>query len=1517
MKNILGLDLGTNSIGWAMVEEKVNKQSKSSSDISVDENVTKTIIAAGSRIIPMDAAQMGDYEKGNLQSAAADRTGFRGTRRLYERSILRRERLLRVLNVMDFLPEHFKEAIDFKIHFGKFKDHGEPLLAYAPDENGKKKFLFMDSFNEMLDDFRINQPELVAGGRLVPYDWTIYYLRKKALSQPITKQELAWIILNFNTKRGYYQRSEDADIAETQPTKTEEYAELRVTDVTLMEEDKKRKGSYWFEITYENETKQRSLSPSAPRKIGDIVQVIITTNLDKDGNVKIDKEGNKKITLRTPKEEDWTLMKKRSEHIIDKSGGTVGEYIYNTLLSNPNTKVRGKLIHTIERKYYRDELTRILRKQSEFLPELRDDDLFTKCVNELYRSNTSHAESLKGKGFTNFFVEDIIFYHRPLKSKKSLISDCQFEKRHWIDPMTGDKRETPLKCIPKSHPLFQEFRLWQFVSNLRIRKKELGVDEKNDDVTSVFLPDNNSKAALFDWLNERKEIKQDQLLKYKPFGLGKNASDYRWNYPEDKTYPCNETLYEINQRLKKTGTTTLSNDEIFNLWHIAASVSDPIQYAKALSKFAERKGIDSESFLSAFKNWNLDSSSYGAYSEKAIKRLLPLMRTGSHWSWEAIDGVTRSRIMNIVDGVYDENITDTIREKCRELDSIDKFNGLPVWLASYVVYGRHSEASDMTRWTSPDDIDSYLKNNLRQHSLRNPVVEKVVAETLCVARDLWRNYGKIDEVHVEMGRDLKNDAETRKKISDSNVENERTNFRIRALLQEFANKEYNIADVRPNSPMQQEILKIFENNILNDDMIEVPDDIRTLVNDLGNATRFEKISHNQIMRYRLWLEQKYMSPYTGKLIPLSRLFTTEYQIEHVIPQSRYYDDSISNKVICESEVNKLKGNMLGYEFILNKGGDDVTVWQKGKPETVCIFVKEQYVDFVNSHYSKNRKKREKLLMQEIPDSFIERQLNDTRYMSRKIKEILSMLVREEGEQEATSKNLITTSGSITDRLKKDWGLKDVWNRIISPRFQRLNKMTGTSDYGQWVERDGKRFFQINVPLSISSGFSTKRIDHRHHAMDAIVIACTSRDIVHLLNNESAKSNKAYDKSREGLRHKLCYKKTTDSNGNYVWLFRKPSPTFTADTHRCLEEIIVSFKQNLRIINKMTNHYTHFDDQGNRIVSRQTKGDGWAIRKSLHKATVSGLVRLQTRKTLKLADALKEWHNICDRSLRHTIKDVVALYKGKVDAKTLTKFFKDRGNKIDGKDISKVDVWRFTEGKDAMTASRVNVDTSFDQKTIEKITDSGIRKIMLAHLERCGNDPVIAFSPEGIANMNQNIRELNGGKDHKPIIKVRKAEVKGMKFPVGEIGTKSKKYVEADKGTNLFFAIYANSEGKRSFESTPFNEAVESLKKGMPVAPETNENGEKLLFTLSPNDLVYVPDSSADVNELNVERIYKMVSCTGNKCLFVPISVATIIANKFEFEALNKMERALDGKMIKQCCQKLLVDRLGNITKIIK
>lgn len=1493
MKRILGLDLGTNSIGWAVVDEETHK-----------------IIKAGSRIIPMDAATLGDFQKGNLKSPASTRTDFRGVRRLYERAELRRERLLRVLNVLHFLPEHFQDQIDFENHPGKFKNHCEPLLPYRKSSNGKNDFIFKDSFNEMLADFSVSHPDLVADDKKIPYDWTIYFLRKKALSKPLRREELAWIILNFNTKRGYYLLRGQED--ETATKENEEYRILRVTNVEQMNEDKKRRGIYWYEITYENGAKQRKSGIVAPRKIGDMVEVIVTTTYDADGNIKTDKEGNPKISISTPQPDEWKLLKKKSEKSIRESGKTVGEFIYDELLSNPNTKVRGKLVRVIDRLFYKDELIRILNKQAEFLPELQDKILYEKCIRELYHQNDSHVQSIINKNFTTLFVDDIIFYQRPLKSKKSEIADCPYELYYFNDKETGEIKKKGIKCIPKSHPLFQEFRLWQFIQNLKIYARERVINGrlKTDvDVTNEFLSSPEDIENLFEWLNEKKEISQKEFLKYKPFGMGKETEKYRWNYVEEKAYPCNDTHYKLKNRLSQVqDAPTLTKEQEVQLWHILYSVNDLIELKKALRSFAIKNGIDNDSFVEEFIHMEPFDNDYGAYSEKAIKKLLPLMRIGKFWNEENIPQHTRERIDNIIDGIADDTISKRVREKALCLSNVTSFQYLPLWLACYVVYDRHSEATDTTKWKTPEDIDNYLYDQFKQHSLRNPIVEMILGETMRVVRDVWKTYGDISEVHVELGRELKKNNKERAEDTKRVLDNERRNFRIRLLLQEFVNPEYKIDGVRPHSPSQLEILRIYEENALaNIGNDEEANDIQLIADNLGNSSKH--VSKSEIMRYRLWLEQKYKSPYTGQTIPLSKLFTPAYEIEHVIPQSRYFDDSLSNKVICESEVNKLKDRMLGYEFITKHAGE-IIPGNFGKQ--IKILDRVQYEDFVKQHYANNKGKMKKLLMEDIPDKFIERQMNDSRYIARKTIEILSHLVREENETEATSKNVIATNGSITDKLKKEWGIKDVWNDLIAPRFQRLNSLTDSNDYGEWVDVNGKRYFQINIPNDISQGFNRKRIDHRHHAMDAIVIACTTRDHINFLNNQAALSSEK-DK-RHDLQHKLCTKIKTDDKGNYIWKFNKPWNTFTQDVKKELQSIIVSFKQNLRVVNKMTNFYWHYEN-GKKVLARQTKGDGWAIRKSLHKATVSGAVRLQTKKTVRLSEALDNWHMIADKELRQEIKHIIKLYNNHFDKKTILRFFKDRGNKIDKKDISKVEVYYIPSIAD-LSATRVPLDTTFDKKKIESITDTGIQKILLRHLENNANDPKIAFTPEGIADMNTHIKDLNNGKDHKPILKVRKTESFGLKFPVGEVGNKNRKYVEADKGTNLFFAIYIDENGKRYFESIPFNVAVERMKAGDNVAPNTDDAGHKLLFVLSPGDLVYVPDEGEHVGEINnANKIYKMVSTTKKECHFIPNQIAFPIIDTTELGSNNKAEKSWDGQSIKNICIKIHVSRLGIITKL--
>jgi len=1535
MKKILGLDLGTNSIGWAVVNANVKTRENETTYLKPE-----SISSAGSRIIPMSADILGDFDKGNSVSQTATRTSLRGVRRLHERNLLRRERLLRVLNSMNFLPEHFASQLT---RYGKFAKDTEPKLAWCKGYNGKMEFIFKESFNEMLADFEKNQPQLVADGKKVPYDWTIYYLRKKALTQQLSKEELSWILLQFNQKRGYYQlRGEDEEESQD---KIVEFLAQKVVRVEAT--DDKKGNEVWYNIHLENGMIYRRTSRVPLDWEGKIKEFIVTTDLEKDGTPKKDKEGNIKRSFRAPKDDDWTLLKKKTEFDIDNSHKTIGCYIYDSLLQNPNQKIIGKLVRTVERKYYKDELIKILEVQKTLMPELQDEQLYRACIEELYPNNETHRNAIAKPDFTYLFVDDIIFYQRPLKSKKSLISNCPYESR-----FDNNKKEYPVKCIAKSNPTFQEFRLWQFVQNIKIYERERIISDgqlnlfgeatsgrlqTDVDVTNELLKTEDDYVKLFNWLNNRASIKQDTLLnsyfKFKK-EKGKDQFPYRWNYVEDKEYPCNETRAEIIKGLEKCGISldVLTSEFEMSLWHILYSIEDKFEIVKALTRFAKKNNLPN-SFAEVFAKVKPFKKDYGSYSEKAIKRLLPLMRMGSYWNAAAIDKKTLDRINKIITGEYDEKIKDRVREKAINLTEINHFRALPLWLACYVVYNRHSETKDIAKWETPEDIDTYLKD-FKQHSLRNPIVEQVVTETLRTVRDIWKQEGQIDEIHIELGREMKNPADKRKRMTENILQNENTNLRIKAMLMEFMNPELQIENVRPYSPSQQDILRIYEENAL--------DNLSKDDKDFDFVSKISKMaqpSKSDIIRYKCWLEQKYQSPYTGEMIPLGKLFTPAYEIEHVIPQSRYFDDSFTNKVICEAEVNKLKDRQLGFEFIKEHKGEIVQLSQGKKVQILSV---EAYEDFVKKHYANNRTKMKKLLMDDIPDGFIERQLNDSRYISKYVKGLLSNIVREklpngEYEQEAVSKNLISCNGSVTDMLKKDWGMNDMWNSIILPRFRRLNSITGKNVFTA-TSAEGHEIPQ--VPLELQKGFNKKRIDHRHHAMDAIVIACATRDHVNLLNNEASHSKfeKQGNANRHQLQRKLRRFEKIEIDGKEREVakeFLKPWESFTTDARTAIDNIIVSFKQNLRIINKTKNSYQHYDENGQKVVDKQEKGDSWAIRKSMHKDTVFGEVNLRFKKAVSLAEALKKPQTIVNKEFRTKIDEM--LQEGR-DAKYIKKYLEDNKDVWSDIDPKKIEVYYFTkETTERYFATRKTLDVSFNDKKIkESVTDTGIQKILLAHLAAKGEDSELAFSPDGIDELNRNIVALNQGKQHQPIYKVRVYE-KAEKFAVGQSGNKVAKFVEAAKGTNLFFAVFVSDkqnkdtgeiEQVRSFLTIPLNVMIDCQKQfgkdwknNIESYLKQNElitNDVHLLFIISPNDLVYLPTQEQlkeGIKTIDKTRIYKMVSSSGVQCFFINCRVAKSIVDKVEFSSLNKTERATSNEMIKETCLPIKVDRLGNIIEL--
>jgi CRISPR-associated endonuclease Csn1 len=1505
MKKILGLDLGTNSIGWALTTQDF-------------QNKKGEINGLGSRIIPMSQDILGKFDSGQSHSQTANRTSYRGVRRLYQRNILRRERLHRVLNVLNFLPKHYKESIDFDKHFGQFKKNTEVKLNYCKNDEGNHEFIFMDSFNEMIAEFKSARMETK-----IPLDWTIYYLRKKALTKKISKEELAWVLLNFNQKRGYYQlRGEEEDVDNN---KVKSFETLFISEVKDSGEVLKKTGEVLFNIYFENGWKYDKQTTKPENWLNKQKEFIVTTSQLKSGEIK----RSFKIV---DSEIDWIAIKKKTEQDIKESSKTVGQYIYEKLLNNPSQetpsqKIRGKLVKTIERKFYKEELLQILKTQIKFHSELRDRELYKACLNELYPRNEAHQNNMKNKEvddmFSYLFIDDIIFYQRPLKSKKSTISDCPYEER--VFKKNGIKNIQKIKCIAKSNPLFQEFRLWQFLKNLKIYQKENTNSRKIDeDITDTIFTCDNDWVLLFDFLNDKKEVEQKHVLDFLVDNKKIEKSDkknYRWNYVEDKKYPANETRASFLSRLKKvknySGKDFLSKEKEIALWHIIYSVKDKKEYETAIKTFALKNDLDKDSFVDAFIKYPPFKNDYGAYSEKAIKKILPLMRMGKYWNETEISIDVKNRINNIIERLESIDFDDEVFKKDKNYrlktivdDEIPKqfiksfinfkdrnpLTGLNTYQACYAIYERHSESGIIKSWKSPNDIDIYL-DDFKQHSLRNPIVEQVVTETLRVVRDIWKHYGKgetnfFNEIHVELGREMKNSSGKREAMSKRNIENENTNERIKSLLEELKNDSSD--DIRPYSPSHQEILKIYEEGVFQNPEVSFS---KMKEEDINKLRKSNSPTKTEINKYKLWLEQGYISPYTGKMIPLSKLFSIDYQIEHIIPQSRYFDNSMANKIICESEVNQLKDNKTAYEFLKGEGGRIVAL---SNGNTVTLFDVDKYEKHCRQYFKKNRTKLNNLLSEDIPEGFINRQLNDSRYISKIVKTLLSNVVREEGEKEATTKRLVPVTGSITSRLKQDWGLNDKWNELIAPRFMRLNELTNSKDFGEWDSKINA--FRTKVPDEISRGFSKKRIDHRHHALDALIIACCTKRHTNYLGSLNS------ERENYGLKESLLIK---NKQGDFTKYFQLPWVNFSIEAKENLEKTIISFKQNLRIINKTNNKTWQWKLQKNGSYKKELekqKGPensnnktNWAIRKPLHEDTFYG--------------EITEKNN-----------------KGKLKIRTL-------------------------------------IDESFDKLKIEeKVYNVSIQRILLNHLKQEKYNGIydkngkqikpsfLAFSNEGIDEMNKNIIKLNDNKFHNKIKKVKIIHEKGKKFSVKSILKKETKFAKSATGTNLFFCVYENKVLGRSYYTPSFEELIEIQKQEAHIKFKDKHNVPKFIldkknnkynlkFYLQPNDLVYLPtDEEKDnpnlinlenLKKSQVQRMYKFTDGSGTTANFIPSNISKVIFNlkkteqtkrKVSFPIQNefgvgspqsKNQKSINGNMIKENCWKLKINRLGEIIRLMR
>ncbi len=1535
MKTILGLDIGTNSIGGALIKldtENFGTNGK--------------IIWLGSRIVPMQGDYvntktgsaskdpMSDFTKGIGISKAAFRTKKRGSRRLKHRYKLRRTRLIETLKILSWIPENFpvefKEAKRKGIEF-KMKDF-LPFLESTLKEASKA--------------FKIDQNK--KGEINVPEDWVVYYLRKKALTEKIELSELARILYMLNQRRGFKSSRKDLKDETTVisydefdlMTKNGEFTdaegrtlETKFVEVTkiksvqwLEDEGQDKKGNHTYEITVDsnrihswNEKRKKK-----PQWEGEELRFLVTQKTDKKKQI-VTQPNKPKI----PEDNDWNLAMVSLDNELQQIGKQVGEFFFDKLVKNKNYRIRQQVV---KRNRYQQELKAIWNKQSEFHNELKSKDKLEEIARMLYplqaENKLAKWTKITNGSLYKTISEDIIYYLRDLKSQKNLIDECRYEKKPAYSNKNGEEITPGYKVAPKSCPDFQEFRIWQDIHNLRVLLKEDEETGKVDIPLADELFSIKIKAELFDLFNRQEEVSRQQILKVIDGSFSSKTHGINLFTNREKL-KGNETKALFRKVFKKydfDGEALLNDKDKFQLlWHILYSIRGKDHekgIRRALTNPKNEFGNLPEDVVSHLAEKTKEfPHQYASFSRKAINKLLPLMRCGSHWNSNAvINAVSHFLKWKETDAFL--NLGLKIQNQLESFEALEDFEGLETSTACYVAYGRHSERESDFKYKTWEKIDPM--KIIPANSLRNPIVEQVVRETMQVVKEVWKQYGRPDEIHIEMGRDLKRNIKEREKTAKSQRDNYNEKQRIKKLLQEL--KVGN-----PDSPIDIEKFRTWKGN--------GGWEANNRFNELFDSKNLF-VKNADIKKYRLWTEQKHRSPYTGAQINLSDLFTEKYEKEHIIPRSKLKYDAMANLVICEAAVNDFKGNRLAQVMINGDGGREHT----HKGTTFTLLSKDKYLQNCKLF---DKRKRKNLTADKVPEGFIERQINDTRHITRKLNELLWPVTKDK-------EGLVFTIGSITADLKQQWGINTIWKDLIKYRFERLGKILDK----ELIVKDekDKNKFHFNKP---DDKVDLKRIDHRHHAMDALVIAATTRAHINYLN--------ALSSHKEREKWKYVAKER-------VREFYLPWQDFAKDGKDKLSKVIISHKYNNRVLNKPHNRYWKWEQQpdGNwkKVLKKQKANVSWkTVKKAMFNENPQGAIYLKEPKSERVIEAIKVQIErakgvkdengkprdyIYDKQAREQIIKLVEQFNG--DENAIKKHLKKNPvTDKQGKSTDKVQVAIFKE----YAAKRITVDNTFDEKKIKGLPYAArtierceqrfksdqekdkkfvrtpsmwpIPFLLKKHLDEYDGKGIEAFAGEGL--------ELLFKKAGRPIKKVTKYEKKSnpIKFNNG--------IWETAAGGNIYFVIQENSDtNERDYYSVPLFStddakgpeqygAINRLLNDDPIAED--RDGYKNII-LKVGDLVYVPTpeelesphhiKDIDWNGKDKKRVFDSTyiakSFNKKQAFFIPHNVASSLESEGkELGSNNKAEKAWDasilkdGTMIKDVCIPIQVDRLGNIVKV--
>ncbi len=788
----------------------------------------------------------------------------------------------------------------------------------------------------------------------------------------------------------------------------------------------------------------------------------------------------------------------------------LGEYFYQ--LYQSGEKIRGH--YTARNEHYLEEFRAICEMQQ--LP----------------------AELLKK-------LEKAIFFQRPLKSQKGTVGTCTFEK--------GKPR------CPASHPLYEEFRLYSFLNNIKIKTP--------DDVEMRYLS-GDEKAAILPLFTKYRKSKHTfnfEDIAKKLAGKGKymyfrdkDDKPFQFNYQMDTPVPISVVTAQLQEIFGENWLEGVS--EVYTLadgktpfqimndvWHALFFYDD----VEKLKGFAMTRLQLNEQDAERFANISMPND-YAALSLKAIRKILPYLKDYGLIYSQAAFLANLDEILPAYFTRHEDEHIKAINEAVDILLAFDSKNderSLEQYFKDYLMekyeeYGLCRE--DMAKLYHPSMMEQYPRvlpnedgiyqlGSPRISSVRNPMAMRSMFRLRKVV-NLLLSRGYIDEntkIHIEFSRDL-NDANRRWAIQQWQRQQEKNREEIRKRIQE---------DAHIDNPTDTDILK-----------------------------------------YQLWEEQNHICIYTGNQIGIFDFLgaNPKYDIEHTIPQSAGGDSTRMNLTLCDSEYNrktkktKLPSELSGHEAMLQR----IEHWNeraeelskrirklKGsraatKEEKDNIIRRRHLLSLERDYW---RGKYQRFTMTEVPEGFSRRQGTDISVISRYARMFLKSVF----------KKVYIVKGIATSDFRKMWGIQEEYT-------------------------------------------TKERVNHVHHCIDAITIACIDR--------------MQYDKLAQFYHDEDNYRQGKGSKPQ----FEKPWPTFVADIKHLQDELLVA-------------HYAK-DNMPKHTKKKEGKHfiQGDTARGSLHNETYYGAIerdgeiKYVVRKSLDMLEA-KDVDKIVDEEVKHKVKEAVATH----------------------------------------------------------------------------------------------------------------------------------------------------------------------------------------------------------------------------------------------------------------------------------